>query len=70
MERLGVPTVTVVSSAFEDLARAEATGLGLSGLPILVVPHPVGQRSAETLRCWAEGLVRDCAGALTESGAP
>jgi hypothetical protein len=57
MERLGVPTVTVVSTAFESLARAEAEAFGLRGLPVLVVPHPVGTRSGEVLRDWGRSLV-------------
>jgi hypothetical protein len=70
MERLGVPTVTVVSSAFEVLARAEATALGLPGLPILVVSHPVSNRSPEVLRDWGERLGQESVAALTEGQAP
>jgi hypothetical protein len=55
----------VVSTAFELLARAEAEGLGAAGLPLLVVPHPVGSRDPEVLREWGEGLVAGCMAALT-----
>lgn len=70
MERRGVPTVTVVSSAFELLARAEARGLGMDGLPLLVVPHPVNQRSAAELADWGSGLVAGCLEALTAGATP
>ena len=65
-----MPTVTVVSSAFELLARAEASGLGMAGLPLLVVPHPVNQRSAEELALWGDGLVNGCIEALTGGATP
>jgi hypothetical protein len=57
--------MTVVSTAFETLARAEAQAMKMAGLPILVVPHPVGSRSPEELRAWGEGLVAGCIDALT-----
>lgn len=60
-----MPTVTVVSTAFELLARAEAEGLGAAGLPLLVVPHPVGSREPQLLREWGESLVSGCVAALT-----
>jgi hypothetical protein len=65
MERLGVPTVTVVSTAFELLARAEADAFGLSGMHILVVPHPVGSRPDDVLREWGRGLIADSVAGLT-----
>jgi hypothetical protein len=57
MERMGVPTVVLVSSAFELLARAEAVAFGLPGMHLLVVPHPVGSRTDEVLRAWGDDLV-------------
>jgi hypothetical protein len=65
MERRGVPTVTVVSSAFEMLARAEAKGFAMADLPLLVVPHPVGSRAAGELDAWGQDLVAGCVQALT-----
>jgi hypothetical protein len=64
-----VPTVTVVSSAFELLARAEAEGFGMPGLAVLVVPHPVGSRRPDELREWGAGLVTPCVEALRAAGA-
>jgi hypothetical protein len=57
--------VTVVSSAFEQLARVEAHALGAGGLPLLVVPHPVGSRPTEELEALGADLVQGCFGALT-----
>ena len=36
-----MPTVLLVTSAFEGLARNQARVLGLSGLPMVVIAHPV-----------------------------
>jgi hypothetical protein len=60
-----VPTVTVVSAAFELLARAEADAFGLRGLSVVVVPHPVGPRAQEVLWAWGEGLVPAAVAGLT-----
>ena len=70
MERLGVPTVTIVSNAFEALARAEVRSLGLPDMPVLVVPHPVAARSREVLRAWGDGLVPGVISGLTRGGTP
>ncbi|MDQ4039751.1 MAG: hypothetical protein M3313_15725 [Actinomycetota bacterium] len=55
----------IVSAVFEALARAEAKSFGATGLPILVVPHPVGSRSVETLRGWGQGLIEPAVSGLT-----
>lgn len=64
-----MPTVTVVSTAFELLARAEADAFGLSGMHILVVPHPVGSRPDDVVREWGRGLVADGVAGLTGGAA-
>lgn len=40
MQKRGVPTVTVVTSQFESLAKSAARSLGYPDLPMVVVPHP------------------------------
>ena len=55
MEKLGIPTATVCSDEFYSLGKAEAQCLGVSGLPIAVVPHPV----AKLLPDEVAGLARD-----------
>jgi hypothetical protein len=41
LERRGVPTVTVFSTAFAQAAQAQAAGRGLAGLPLVKIPHPM-----------------------------
>ncbi len=45
LERLGIPTVTVVTSSFMDLARATAMAEGFQEACLLQVPHPMGMIS-------------------------
>ena len=70
MERLGVPTVTIVSDAFDVLARAEARSLGHPDLPVMVVPHPVAARPRDVLRGWGDDLVLPVIDGLTRGGTP
>src|SRR5215472_4560311 len=41
LERQGVPTVTVFSTAFADAARNQAAGRGMRCLRLVKVPHPM-----------------------------
>jgi hypothetical protein len=41
MERRGIPTVTVFSTAFADAARNQAAGRGMADLPLVRIPHPM-----------------------------
>ena len=40
--RRGIPAAVVTTTAFERLAHHEAHTLGMEGLPLLVVDHPLG----------------------------
>jgi len=46
----GKTAVTVCSTAFLTLGKAQARALGDSNLPIAVIPHPFGLRSREEVR--------------------
>lgn len=46
----GAVAVTVCSTAFEALGRAQAGALGSPDLPIALVPHPFGSRTRSELR--------------------
>ena len=49
--------MTVCSSAFIGLGKAQAKALGHGGLPISVVPHPFGIRTADEVKV----IARQCA---------
>jgi hypothetical protein len=53
----GKAAVTVCSTAFVTLGRAQARALGDANLPIAVVPHPFGLRTREEVREIASACV-------------
>lgn len=73
LEKRGVPTATVNSDAFVVLGQQEAVALGVPGLPIVTVPHPMGDVAAEIIveraRTMIEQVVRvfTCSAAQLES---
>jgi hypothetical protein len=46
----GHASLTVCSTAFVTLGRAQAKALGYPQLPIAVVPHPFGSRERDEIR--------------------
>lgn len=56
-----------MSTSFAPLARTVAEGLGCFSLPILVVPHPVGDRDLNAVRRKGADIAAECARVLTES---
>jgi hypothetical protein len=53
--------VTICSTAFLTLGRAQASALGRPDLPIAVIAHPFGLRTREEVRAIAEQCVDDIA---------
>ena len=53
--------MTVCSTAFLTLGRAQAKALGNADLPIAVIEHPFGLRQRDEVRHMAEKCVRDIA---------
>ncbi len=60
--------MTICSTAFITLGRAQARALGHADLPIAVVPHPFGLRSREDIRRIAESCVDDVVSLLGTAG--
>jgi len=65
LEALGIPTVTVISTAFAPLAQVVSEGIGQMNLPIIVVPHPLGDRDVGVIRKYGEDIAEQCARVLT-----
>jgi hypothetical protein len=61
MAKRGTAALTVCSSAFVTLGRAQASALGQPNLPIAVIAHPFGLRSRDEVRQLAEKCVDDVA---------
>lgn len=65
LEQRGVPTATVNSDAFVALGQQQAVSLGLPGLPIVTVPHPMGDVAADEVERRAKALVAQVVHVLT-----
>lgn len=60
-----MPTVVVSSDEFGPLGRAEAQALGLPGLPLVAVPHPLADNRSDLVEAKAAGVVDEVVAALT-----
>jgi hypothetical protein len=69
MAKRGKPALTICSTAFQTLGRAQASALGKKDLPIAVMPHPFGLRKREEVRAIAEKCVDDIVKLVTRDGA-
>ena len=57
----GQASLTVCSTAFVGLGKAQARALGFPELPIAVIPHPFGSRTRDEIRELANQCVQDIA---------
>ncbi|MBM3342176.1 MAG: hypothetical protein FJY56_08705 [Betaproteobacteria bacterium] len=69
MAKRGKAALTICSTAFKTLGRAQASALGRQDLPIAVMPHPFGLRKREEVREIAAKVVDDIAQLVSKSGA-
>ena len=60
-----MPTVLICSDEFGPLGRAEAEVLGMVGLPLVPVPHPLAGNKADLVAAKARGIVDDIVSLLT-----
>ena len=65
MAKRGKTALTVCSTAFVTLGRAQARALGDANLPIAVIPHPFGLRSRDEVRDIASKCVDDVVDLVT-----
>lgn len=65
LEKAGVPTVVLISRSFCPLAQIVARGVGHPALPIVMLPHPIGD--AEKSRIAQKGVdaAAECVRLLT-----
>lgn len=70
LERAGCPAIALISRSFCPLAQIVARGVGYPALPIVLLPHPIGD--ADTAKISAKGneATAECVRLLTSpSGA-
>lgn len=68
LEKLGIPTATVCSTAFSNAARAQAVSWGLAELPIVEIPHPMHTAPKTTVEDRADAAAAQIVAALTQAG--
>lgn len=59
IERLGIPTLTVVTSPFMELARSTSLAEGFRGACFIQVPPPIGMLPAQDVHVKAESVFDD-----------
>jgi len=65
LERQGTPTATINSEEFVRLGQSESRALGMPTLPIITVPHPMGDIKEELVRERARNVISEIVSALT-----
>ena len=50
LEKAGVPTCSVMTEVFAFKTRKEAEVLEMGALPLVIIPHPVGQLPDKDMR--------------------
>jgi hypothetical protein len=65
VSKRGKTALTVCSTAFVTLGRAQARALGDANLPIAVIPHPFGLRTRDEVREIASACVDQVAELVT-----
>jgi len=68
LEKAGVPTVALISRSFCPLAQIVARGVGHPGLPIVLLPHPIGEPDPEKISRKGVDAAAECVRLLTTSG--
>jgi len=68
LERRGVPVATINSDEFVKLGQSEARSLGMPGLPLVTVPHPLGDAPEQTVRERARESAAEIVAVLTTDG--
>jgi hypothetical protein len=61
----GKTALTICSTAFVTLGRAQARALGDANLPIAIIPHPFGLRTRDEVREIASQCVDEVAELIT-----
>ena len=65
MEKLGVPTAVICTSAFLKMGKDTALSLGLDGMPLVSVPHPFDPLTSEQVERVAEQIFDELVHVLT-----
>ena len=65
LEKKGTPVATINSDEFVKLGQSEAQSLGMPGLPLVTVTHPMGDLEEPEVLARAESAIEEIVDALT-----
>lgn len=65
LEAQGIPTVTLISCSFCTLAQSVSSQLDYPGLPIHLLPHPLGHTDLEVVKNRGRDAAAEVARILT-----
>jgi hypothetical protein len=68
LEQAGVPTVALISRSFCRLGQAVGRGVGHAGLPIVMLPHPIGEADEAAIAAKGTAAAAECIRLLTTPG--
>ena len=68
LEKAGVPTVALISRSFCPLGQIVARGEGHDGLPIVMLPHPIGEADQAKIAQKGVDAAAECVRLLTTPG--
>jgi hypothetical protein len=65
LEKAGVPTVALISRSFCPLGQIVGRGVGHRGLPIVMLPHPIGEADESRIAQKGVDAAAECVRLLT-----
>jgi hypothetical protein len=68
LEKAGVPTVALISRSFCPLGQIVARGEGHNSLPIVMLPHPIGEADKAKIAQKGVDAAAECVRLLTTPG--
>jgi hypothetical protein len=69
LEKAGVPTVALISRSFCPLGQIVGRGMGHQGLPIIMLPHPIGEADESRIAQKGSDAAAECVRLLTAPAA-
>jgi hypothetical protein len=66
-ESRGVPSVSVLTSAFTRAAQARAAALGMPGVRMVILPSPLASRTVADVQRLAHAYASEIVGLLSAS---
>lgn len=67
LERAGRPSVALISRSFCPLGQIVAKGVGYPALPIVLLPHPIGDADPAKISGKGSGAAAECVRLLTSA---